>query len=140
MNRSTLKVLLFFFLIIGSSAIVLLKFNYVIECTTEKMSKNISPDGEFLIYVYGRKCGSTEGYTTHISLLESTAKPPTLSGNILALDSNYGLAPADDLGIVSVDVDWVSAKHVALSFDKESRIFRSIKKLKEITIEHNLRE
>ena len=139
-NRSQTKLLLFVIIILGSVAFIMLWFNNLLECEAKVISKKVAPEGNLVAVVYGRTCGSTEGYTTHVSLLKDMNKTPSTAGNILVIDSNYQQTPSDELGIAKIAVDWLSPNKVALSYSKKARIFRSYKEYKGVSVEHQLLE
>ena len=140
LTRSQTQLLMFVMILFGSVAFVMVWFNDLLECEAQVISKNVSPDGNLVAVVYGRTCGSTEGYTTHVSLLKDMVKTPSSAGNILVVDSNYQQAPSDDLGITTIAVEWYSQRKIVLTYNKKVRIFRSNNEFNGVTVEHRLRE
>jgi len=139
-TRSQINLFIFVVIILGSVGFVMVWFNYILECETQVISKNVSPNENLIAVVYGRSCGSTEGYTTHVSLLKDKIEPPSFAGNILVVDSNYQRAPSDDLGITTIAVEWLSQNKIALTYSKKVRVFRSNKEHHGVTVVHRLQD
>jgi hypothetical protein len=51
-------------------------------CGNEISQSIISPSGSYIAYVFSRNCGATTGFNTQVSVLPSTSKPPSDSGNL----------------------------------------------------------
>jgi hypothetical protein len=107
-------------------------------CANRVLEEFRAPGGKNKVVIFERDCGATTGYGTHVSLVRSNAAPPTAGGNILVLDDGHGAAPSNRLGVVPLEVAWVSDASVVVRYPKGARVFRQRDALSGVQIKYEL--
>lgn len=69
-------------------------------CGNEVYSEALSPDKKYKVVVFQRDCGATTGFSTQISIIDSTDDLKNESGNIYIIDGH----PED----ASLETNWLS--------------------------------
>ena len=106
-------------------------------CGNEELKTILSPDAKLKAVIFQRDCGATTGFSTHVSLLSSSKKPPREPGNTFILDTDHGRAPTEPGGGPEVILRWVDERVLFVKYDKRARIFRSERSVDGVTIRYN---
>lgn len=88
--------------VVGVSLAIVGLFFYATRdlCGNEVYSEDLSPDKEHKVVVFQRDCGATTGYSTQVSIIDSSDNLKNESGNIYIIDGH----PKD----VSPGARWIS--------------------------------
>lgn len=93
-------------------------------CENSIISEKVSPNREFLVYLFDRDCGATTSKSAHISLKKINSKlKNSEKGNVFIADN-----------IEKIEVDWINAKSIEISVNSNCRIFLQEEKYNDIEI------
>jgi hypothetical protein len=92
-------------------------------CENESLTEAASPDGKFKAIVFQRDCGATTGFSTQVSVVESSAAVGQSAGNVFTSDTNHGAAPSGLGGGPVVKVHWHSPDTLVVSHHTAARVF-----------------
>lgn len=105
-------------------------------CGNVVLAEYPSPNKKLKAVIFQRDCGATTGFSTQVSILQSTSALENEGGNIFVADTNHGAAPADQGGGPEVYVNWLSDTHLQIQHHKAVRTFRADTKSEGVKIEY----
>ena len=82
-------------------------------CGNEPRFSQSSPSGKYQVVVFNRDCGATSGFSTHVSIRESSGALPNDAGNVLILD-----------GTVPLSIRWITESRVAIKGVGGAKVFK----------------
>jgi hypothetical protein len=93
-------------------------------CNDVVISSIPSPGGTKKAVIFVRDCGATTGFSTQISVLDSSASITHRSGNVFSADDNHGAVKLGKRGELTVRVRWADENHLVITFPASSQVFR----------------
>ncbi len=109
-------------------------------CGTKLVDDVPSPDGDHRAVTVVRDCGATTDFSTQLAILERGEPIDTDPGNAWTADSNQGAAETSADGALAVEASWRDAKHLIVRYDRNSRIFRSERRVAGVDIRYQPRD
>jgi hypothetical protein len=91
-------------------------------CENTVLTDIRSPDGQHHVVVFSRSCGATTDFSTQVSI-EARSSSVSGAGNVFIADTDHGMAPAGPGGGPDVNVRWVDASTVEISYNARARVF-----------------
>lgn len=91
-------------------------------CGNDVLAEVPSPDGVHRAVVFQRDCGATTGFSTQVSVLETTERLKG-SGNVFIADTDHGRAPAGPGGGPAIEVRWLAPDTLRVHYDARARVF-----------------
>ena len=120
-------------LVVGISTLAYLFFSM---CGNDPVAEFVSPDAGAKLVVFQRDCGATTGFSTHASLLNSDARPPTSSGNLFVADTDHGIAPSGPGGGLELRVRWEGPRRLLLQHHVKARVFKAERHLDGVEVRY----
>lgn len=74
--------------------------------------------------LFSRDCGATTGFSSQISILR-VDETLSGSGNAFSADSDHGAAKTGSWGGPVVEMAWISARALSISYASQARIFKN---------------
>src|SRR6516162_6733112 len=74
-----------------------------------------SPDGKRVAVLFTRDCGATTSMSTQLSILDAEERLKG-SGTTFIADDDHGKAPSNRLGVITVMMNWISSRELAVSY------------------------
>ena len=105
-------------------------------CGNDPVAEFVSPDDTARLVVFQRDCGATTGFSTHASLLNSDARPPTSSGNLFVADTDHGIAPSGPGGGLELRVRWEGPRRLLLQHHVNARVFKAERHLDGVEVRY----
>ncbi|TDE11983.1 hypothetical protein [Dyadobacter psychrotolerans] len=135
---TTLKIL---GVILGSMILVLSIFIFIFiyfgdaGCGNEIYQTIYSPDHLKKVLVYDRDCGAITGFSTHVTLLD-TSEATSSGGNLFVADSDHGRAKAHEQyqTLIDIQVLWINDRTLEIEYDGKARVFTKVDQLADIDI------
>ena len=103
-------------------------------CENEIVEELQAPNKKFKAVIFIRDCGATTGYSTQVSILESSDQLGNHPGNTFILSDKIGNGLSFDKGGAKIKVMWSDDHSLKVYFDKETEFTRQIEELEEINI------
>lgn len=95
-------------------------------CNNDIYKELVSPSSEYKAVIFERSCGSTTEISTQISIISSNKALPNSAGNVLISEIKSN----------NIEIRWLSAQHLEISFTSDSRIFKKENKWKDLQISY----
>jgi hypothetical protein len=92
-------------------------------CRNEVTAEHKSPNGRSKAVVFQRDCGATTDFSTQVSIIDSTKGMPNWAGNAFRADSDHGIIPVDEKGVIQVRLTWESPRTLVITYPRGARIF-----------------
>jgi len=107
-------------------------------CTNGVLDSSNSPDQQYKVVIFGRNCGATTDFSTHVSVLTVNENTDKLStGNILIIDSNNGQDSSKNReGGPVVISQWEGPKTLIITFNSKARSYQKVQRYKDIEIRY----
>jgi len=108
-------------------------------CRDTEVSRQSSPDGNFVAVVFYRNCGATTPFTTEISVLRSVDRLADGSvGNIFSMADPPGTPePLSRNGVIDVRLNWRSPQRLAISTPRRAVVGKRVDSVNGIKIEYS---
>ncbi len=112
-------------------------FRVIDSRTPNKLvSELVSPDTRLKAVVFERSGGATTGFSTQVSIVESSQPRPTGAGNVFIADTDHGKAPAAAWGGPEVKLYWQGPRNLVIEHHKWSRVFKSERSKDGVVVEY----
>lgn len=121
-----LPILVFGFLLSGASEL----------CGNSPLLEVPSPNGKLKAVIFERDCGATTGFSTHVSVIETTGLLPNEGGNLFVADTNHNAAPSGPGGGPAVRVAWLDQSALRIEHHPLARVFRSERSTNGVRVEY----
>lgn len=92
-------------------------------CRNTLVSRTDAPDGKHSAVLFQRDCGATTRSSTQMSIV-APGEEPSNAGNAFRADDDHGAASAGPWGGPWVEVNWLAADRLLVSYAARSRIFK----------------
>jgi len=98
-------------LALSVAAVFLVHWLFLFDgCGNEEYRRTTSPNQRWDAVAFVRDCGATTGFSTQVSIVESTRQLPNDSGNVLTFSDNEG-AFAD-----AIEMHWVADDQLLIRY------------------------
>jgi hypothetical protein len=98
------------------------------SCDYAVVSEAKSPDGNLKAVLFQRGCGSNPiDSSTQISILSSSASPPSGRGNVFITGDENHAVPKDGKPSIEIKMKWESNSSLLVSYSKNAQV--SLKKV-----------
>ena len=94
-------------------------------CGNDPLHGEESPDKTKLAIAFVRSCGATTGFSSHVSVIDRNGSLPNKPGNILIVD-----------GKQPISVKWLNNSTLEVDLPIETKTYKKIDKLGEISIKY----
>ena len=103
-------------------------------CGNAMIAEYPSPNGKLKAVVFERNCGATTGFSTQVSVLQSTDPLENEGGNVFAADTDRGRAPSGEGGGPEIKFRWLSDTNAELRYHPFVRVYRTQTKTKGVQV------
>ncbi len=103
-------------------------------CRNEIVEETQSPSKKFKVVIFIRDCGATTGYSTQVSILESSDQLGNHPGNAFILSDKIGNGLSFDKGGAKIKAMWSNDHSLKVYFDKRTEFTKQIEKIDDIKI------
>jgi hypothetical protein len=93
-------------------------------CVNHVVSEAHSPGGQWKVITFERDCGTTTGFSTQISVLDSVGALGGGDGNVFIADDNHGAVKLSADHTIPLRVLWKTDTQFAIQYPEGARIFR----------------
>ncbi len=93
-----------------------------------------SPSKKIKVVIFTRDCGATTGYSTQLSIIETSDKLDNETGNTLIMSDKLGDGLNFDNGGAKIQAIWTSENSLTIYFDQRTEFTRKEEKIGDIKI------
>jgi hypothetical protein len=106
-------------------------------CGNRVVAEIKSPDGMYKAIEFERDCGATTDFSTQVSVIQPNKHLGSDStGNAFAADSNHGIVPVNDAGVLDLDIRWLSNNTLQIDYPAGARVFSQNHKVGGVSIQY----
>ena len=103
-------------------------------CGNAMIAEYPSPNRKLKAVVFERNCGATTGFSTQVSILQSTDLLENDGGNVFVADTDHGRAPSGAGGGPEIKFRWLSDSSAELQHHPLARVHRAQTKTKGVQV------
>lgn len=104
-------------------------------CKNDILEQIPSPNKKLEAIIFQRDCGATTGFSTQVSIINSSRNLPKGGGNVFVADTDHGKAPSGQGG-PEVHAKWQNDKSLIIKYHKDARTFKTASMVKGINISY----
>lgn len=102
-------------------------------CGNDIAKERPSPDGRMKAVLFSRDCGASTDFSSQISILRAD-EALSGGGNAFSADSDHGAAKTGSWGGPTVEIAWISASTLSVSYASRARIFKSEREVNGVSL------
>jgi hypothetical protein len=103
-------------------------------CGNQVLQEYPSPSGKLKAVVFQRDCGTTTGFSTQVSIIQTGSVLENEGGNLFAADTNHDGAPSGIGGGPEIRFRWVTDSSAELQHHSLVRIFHAKTKVEGVQV------
>jgi hypothetical protein len=130
------------FAIMGVAIIVAIIAPYFFNdlCDNEVLMVKQSTQGTMKAVIFSRNCGATTDDNIQVSLLDKDETLRNESGNLFIANTGKGNSQVAAHGGPVIDIEWINDKNIQITYDLNTRIFKSEIELKSVNVVYSHEE
>jgi hypothetical protein len=103
-------------------------------CENSTIEEKLSPNKKFKAIIFTRDCGATTGYSTQLSIIETSGELDNETGNVLIMSDKVGDGLSFDNGGAKVQALWTSDNSLTIYIDERTKFTRQKDEIEDIKI------
>lgn len=107
-------------------------------CGNQTIEEVQSPDKKYKAVVFTRDCGATTGYSTQLSIIETSEQLENETGNTFILSDKVGDGLTFDTGGARIEVNWTDENSLTVYFDSKTDFTKQETAIDNIKVSYEL--